>query len=234
MKRECFIIPTKIDTPSQSFYIYRCLESIRAIYPDTLIVIALSKGTSQLNISDTNTIQVENPYFSTLGCIYLFYVHKYAEYAYILHDSMVVINIFPTPIKPISFIYTFNEPGMSANVYGQNYTKLLSPMQCHDMITKQRYGCFGVSMGLRHDIIEKLNIFQIIPRVVTKNDFCAMERIFAYLCKSNGIEYDVICGDIFGETNPWSHPEFASMSLHDIKSKNYKVCVVKSLVGRTE
>lgn len=231
---ECFIIPTKIDTPSQEFYIHRCLKSIRRLYPVTKIIIALSKNTAQLSIEDPNTTQVENPYFSTLGCLYLFYKHKYADYAYILHDSMVVNTHIPRTTSEVSFMYTFYEPGMCANIYHANYQKLLTPYQYSDMLQHQKNGCFGVSMGLTHSVIEKLKILDVIPNITTKNDFCATERIFAYLCDSNHIAYDVLCGSIFGVADPWTHPELASMTLEDILSRNYPLCIIKSLVGRTE
>lgn len=234
MKSECFIIPTKVDNQSHRFYIDRCIESIRRVYPDTLIVIALSKGTSSMEIDGDNIIQVQNPYFSTLGCICLFHLNKYADYAYVIHDSMVITKQFPMTSAPVSFIYSFDEPGMCSNIYMENYSKLLEPSECYAMVSKHRRGCFGVSMGLDHDIIGKLGVLPIIPNVTTKNDFCAMERIFSFLCASNRIQVEVICGDIFGEANPWKYSEFSTMSLNDILARNFDVCVVKSMVGRTE
>ena len=234
MKQECFIIPTKIDNDVQSFYIHRCLKSIRTFYPSTLIIIALSTGTNILEIDDPNIIQVKNPYFSTLGCIYLFHIHKYANYAYILHDSMTLTSILPPSKNSISFMYMFDEPGMSSNIYAENYKKILTPSQCYDMINNQKIGCFGVSMGLDQSIIENIGILELIPSVTTKTDFCAMERIFAYLCDSNGITYDVLCGSIFGCANPWENPQLSTMSFDEIVSKNYGLCVIKTLVGRTE
>lgn len=233
-QRECFILPVKINTPSQVFYIDRCLKSIRRLYPTTLIVIALAKDTSMLELDDANILQVENPYFSTLGCIYLFYKYKYADYAYILHDSMVVNRSLPTSSCDVSFFYTFHEPGMCAHIYGQNYQKILTAEQCHHMLRTQTQGCFGVSMGLRHSVIERLHILPLIEKIILKTDFCAMERIFAYLCESNGVSYDVLCGSIFGDADPWAHPELAHMTLEEILSRNYSLCIIKSLVGRTE
>jgi len=233
-ENECFIIPVKIDTPSQEFYIRRCLKSIRRLYPTTRVIIALSKGTSPLVVDDPNIIQVDNPYFSTLGCIYLFYKHKYADYAFILHDSMVVNKPLPRTDRDVSFIYYFYEPGMAAINYTGNYQKILTPYQHADMMRNQKNGCFGVSMGLKHSIIQNLNILHIIPTVTTKDDFCAMERIFAYLCDSNGVNYDALCGSIFGPADPWVHPEFSTMTLEEILDRKYPMCVIKSMVGRKE
>lgn len=231
---ECFIIPVKIDSPSQEFYIQRCLKSIRRLYATTKIILALAKRTPRLHIDDPNLIQVENPYFSTLGCIYLFYKHKYADYAFILHDSMVVTKPIPRTGCDVSFFYYFYEPGLATTNYFQNYQKILSPHQHRDMMQHQKTGCFGVAMGMNHSTIQKLDILTIIPIVTTKNDFCAMERIFAYLCASNNINYDVLCGSIFGIADPWKHPELTTMTLEEILERNYPMCIIKSLVGRTE
>lgn len=230
----CFIIPVKIDSKPQEFYIHRCLKSIRRIYPVTKVIIALSKGTQSLSLDDPNIIQIENPYFSTLGCIYLFYKYKYADYAYILHDSMIVNDVIPESKCDISFFYSFFEPGMCSHIYHPNYQKLLSPHQYSEMLRIQKIGCFGVSMALKHSVIEKLGILDIIPKLTTKNDFCAMERIFAYLCTAGSIDYDVFCGSIFGDADPWAHPELSNMTLEEILHRKYKMCIIKSLVGRTE
>jgi hypothetical protein len=230
----CFIIPVKIGTPTQEFYIRRCLESIRRLYSNTLVVIALASGTDPLVFHDDNVIQVRNPYFSTIGCLYLMYVHRYAEYAYILHDSMVVSALLPKPTKDVSFIYTFHEPGMSVEHYRDNYRKILPPYDAFELERSQMYGCFGVSMGIRHSAIERLNILPLVSKITTKTDFCAMERVFAYLCRSQNIQHDVLCGSIFAETDPWAHPEFAHMTLDELLDRKYNVCVIKSLVGRTE
>lgn len=234
VSKVCFMIPTKIDSPSQEFYIRRCLKSIRRIYPSTPIIIALAKGTSPIATDDPHILQVENPYFSTLGCIYLLYRNNYAEYAYILHDSMVVNSLIPESSRDVSFIYSFHEPGMCAHIYHPNYQKLLSPSQYRDMLFNQKTGCFGVSMGMKLSVIERLGVLELAPKLTTKNDFCATERIFAYLCDSNHVEYDVLCGSIFGDADPWAHPELSNMSLEEILARNYRMCIIKSLVGRTE
>lgn len=147
---------------------------------------------------------------------------------------MIVNTEIPASLCDVSFMYTFHEPGMSVNHYHSNYQKLLTPNQYSDMVHHQKNGCFGVSMGLTHSVIEKLKILDMIPKITTKTDFCATERIFAYLCDSNHIEYDVLCGSIFGVADPWAHPEFATMTLEDILSMKYPMCIIKSLVGRTE
>jgi hypothetical protein len=234
MRSTCFIIPVKIDRPSHSFYIHRCLASIRRLYPETPIVLALSKETPPIKTDHVNVTQVENPYFSTLGCLSLFSTHKYADYAYILHDSMVLTKVLPPTTTLVSFVYTFHEPGMEAHIYGQNYQKILSPEHYRRMVTTQTTGCFGVSVGIDHRVIESIGILPLLPKITTKNDFCATERIFAYLCDSNNVVYDSLCGTIFGEGDPWAHPELSTMTLDEILARNYTMCVVKSLVGRTE
>lgn len=227
------MIPVKMETSSQEFYLRRCLASIRRLYPTTKVIIALAKGTYTLSIDDPNTIQVENPYFSTLGCIYLFYKNRYAESAYILHDSMVVTKPIPKSNRDVSFLFCFHEPGMNAIQYNESYGKLLPIEQHFHMVQTSVAGCFGVAMKLNHSVIERLNILPVIPKVTTKTDFCAMERVFPYLCKRANVRVEALCGNIYGgDSDPWQHPELITMTLEEIIAKNYSACIVKSLVGR--
>jgi hypothetical protein len=63
----CFLIPVKIDRPEQEFQIRRCTESIRSLYPTTLIVIVYAPG-SRISIPEDEHARLEeNPYFATMG-----------------------------------------------------------------------------------------------------------------------------------------------------------------------
>lgn len=229
----CFIIPVKIDSKKQEFYIHRCIASIRRLYSDP-IILALAKDTHHLHLEYPGIEQIENPYFSTMGCLYLFDKYHYADYAYILHDSMVVLSSLPAPSSNVSFIYDFHEPGMETQHYQSNYQTLLSADLCRDMIETQEQGCFGAAMGLYHHAVSKTGILDIVGLVATKRDFCAMERVFAYMCRKSRVGHNVLCGSIFGDANPWNHPEFETMSLTELLSLGRKEYILKSLVGRTE
>jgi hypothetical protein len=229
----CFVIPVKIDSKKHEFYIHRCIASIRRLCNDP-IILALAKGTQRIRADYPRIEQVENPYFSTMGCLYLFDKYRYADYAYILHDSMVVLSPLPAPSSNVSFIYDFHEPGMETQHYQSNYRKLLPADLCRDMIETQTQGCFGAAMGLYHHAVSKTGILKLVMLVTTKNDFCAMERVFAYICRKSQVGHNVLCGSIFGDANPWNHPEFETMSLPDLLSLGRKEYILKSLVGRTE
>lgn len=229
----CFMVPVKIESVKHEFYVHRCIQSIRRLY-DAPIILALSNGTSELSTTMPNVTQVSNPYFSTVGCLYLFEKNKYADYAVIMHDSMVLLSEIPTPSTNVSFIYEFIEPGMETIHYGENYSRLLSPTDCHDMIKTQTQGCFGVAMGIYHSAVRKTGILDIAHSIVTKRDFCATERIFAYLCRKNDVGHNVLCGSIFSEVDPWVNRDFESMTVEQFLARGYKQCIVKSLVGRTE
>jgi hypothetical protein len=229
----CFIIPVKIDTVKQEFYIHRCINSIRRIY-DAPIIIALANGTSEIVTTLSNITQVLNPYFSTIGCLYLFEKNKYADYAIILHDSMVLLSEIPKPSTDVSFVYDFYEKDMDIINYNENYKRILNINDYHIMINTQKQGCFGVSMGIYHYAVEKTGILEIASKIVTKKDFCATERIFAYLCRKNHVIHSVMCGSIFSDVDPWVNKHFETMTLEEFIARGYKQCIIKSLVGRVE
>jgi hypothetical protein len=228
----CFMIPVKIQIPKHEFYIRRCVKSIRRFYEKVSIIILLSDETNPIIFEDSNIFQIKNPYKFTLGCLYILDKFKCAEYAYIIHDSMIINRILPPPSKNVSFIYSFFEPGMMNNIYSESYKKILSYDDYTDLVTNHTEGCFGITMGIRCDIVTKIGVLDILTSVTTKEDGCAMERIFSFLCKKNNIEHDVLCGDIFGDTDPWAHPEFATMSLEEILNLNYPHYIIKAIINR--
>jgi len=228
----CFILAVKIDTPKHAFYVHRCIASIRRIYTEPIILV-LAPGTAAIQTDHPGIQQVENPYFGTLGCVYLFDRHRYADYAYILHDNMVVLSKLPFPSSNVTFIYDFHEPGMETRHYQKNYEKLLPPSMCRDLIETQTQGCFGPAMGIYHHAVSKTGVLALVPLVTTKDDTCAMERVFAYICRKNQVGHDVLCGSIFGDANPWIHKEFETMTLDELVSLNRKEYIIKSLAGRT-
>lgn len=228
----CFIIPVKIDTPSQEFYIRRCVESIRMFHPEARIIVALANGTPRLGFLDSAILQVPNPYFSMLGCLYLFHVNKYADYAFIIHDSMVVIKPIPITWHGVSYIYDF-QGELDIDYNDKSYRRLLTAEEYNTLTNTHTQGCFGVTMGIEHKTVEKCGVLRFVPRVNSKVDVCAMERIFPYLCRINKIEVNVLCnwkdGDMWNKL--WKNDE-PYLSLQDILRRNYTQCIFKTLVFR--
>jgi hypothetical protein len=228
----CFAIPVKIEKSQHEFYIRRCIDSIRRLYPDVAIVILLSSETSPLVFDDINIFQITNPYYGIMGCFYILDKYKCAEYAYIIHDTMVVLKELPTPEKPVSFLYDFKEPTLSAEHYDISYKKLLSSDDYNSLFREKVNGCFGVTMGIQSKIIQQTGVLELLTKVSNKTDGCAMERVFSFLCKKNNIEYDVLCGSIFGFMCPWNHPEFCKLTLQEILQHKYPTYILKCIVNR--
>jgi hypothetical protein len=228
----CFIVPVKIDTPSQEFYIRRCVESIRMFYPTAILVLVLASGTLPLDFQDPSILQVPNPYFSTLGCLYLFHVNKYTDYAIIMHDSMVVINPIPIKWHGVSYLYDF-QGCIDLDYNDRSYRKMLTTEEYVQMTNTHTQGCFGLAIGIEHGTVEKCGILRFVPLVTTKVDLCAMERIFPYLCRTHGIDVNVLCdwyeGGLWHDV--WEKNE-PNLSLQDILKRKYTQCIFKTVVSR--
>lgn len=231
----CFIIPVKITDPSQEFQIQRCFKSIRTLYPETLVVIAYAPGSSVSIPEDQYTRVVENPYYSTMGALYLFYTNKYADYAYVIHDSMAILRPLPEPYGEFRFLFYFRE--CVRDHHGclmDAYMQLLPPEDVDALVRTLPMGCFGVSFLIRHDAIEKLGVLDIIPKVKTKHQLEGMERILAYLSIKSGVltEDPAICGSIFApNVNPWQH-SYGTLSLEELRQLNLPQPIFKCVMGR--
>jgi hypothetical protein len=231
----CFLIPVKIDRPEQEFQIRRCTESIRSLYPTTLIVIVYAPG-SRISIpEDEHTRLEENPYFATMGALYLFYTRKYADYAYVIHDSMAILRPLPEPYGSIRFLYYFKQCVRDHHTIMMDvYTDVLPPDDVFQLVQNLSIGCFGCAFLIHHSAIEKLGILDIIPKVKTKHQFEGMERVFAYLAvKHNLLTPDpAICGDIFApRVNPWAHG-IGNLSLDELRRIDFPQPIFKCIASR--
>ena len=231
----CFLVPMKIDRPEHEFQIRRCVESIRYFYPRTLIVVVYAPGSRVSMPEDENLLLEENPYFATMGALYLFYTHKYADYAYVIHDSMAILRPLPEPYGDVRFLYCFKHCVRDHHhVMMDVYTEVLPPDDVFQLVNRLSIGCFGTAFLIRHSAIEKLEILNIIPKVKTKHQLEGMERVFAYLAvKHNLLTPDpAICGDIFAPNiDPWAHG-IGHLSLNELLRVNFPQPIFKCIVSR--
>ena len=232
-KSICFMIPSKLETPDHLRILLRCIESIRHVYPTAPVVIALAKGSTLSHVFDTHTQVVENPYFSTWGCLHLFHHNRYADQAFILHDSVVLTR----PVEPVDrfqFIYHFNEPGLDRPRNDEGYARILPESERTSMLTTTKTGCFENMMALDHDLVEQLEFLDYIPKITTKYDFECMERITSYLAGKHGYGTTTsMCGDIFHPImDPWVHTEYAWLTFADVQTLNFPAVFLKAIVAR--
>lgn len=222
----CFMIPVKTTDEVSLACTRRCIQSIRRLYPTEPIIVALAEDTQPLDV-DT-IIQVKNPYFSTMGCLYLFHIHHYADYAVILHDSMCVTSRLQN-LSTVTYIYDFwNSLDMGDN--WQTYRTLMTEDELQDMLRIQRQGCFGVALGIEHGMVQRCGLLRFVPLIKNKNGLCAMERIVAYLCTKANITPTVLCGDI---EKIWRRGwDEKNLTLEDVLAKGYPECVYKTFLAR--
>ena len=232
----CFIIPVKLDIPEQEFQIKRCLDSIRRIYPTTKVVIAVAKNSLPLTIEkDSYTEILENPYFSTWGCLHLFNQNRYAEKAVIIHDSVVLLKEIPELNEGVMFIYHFMEPTLDRSRNDEGYNRLLPVLDRLKMFASHDFGCFGNMFYIHSNVLESCGMLPFIPKIKTKYDFECMERISAYYCKKNKVLRPEIsmCGIIqHWIADPWIHTEYADKDVDYFKSINFPFVFAKSIIAR--
>jgi hypothetical protein len=230
---ECFLVPVKLRSPDDEFHTRRCIGGIRTFYPISKIVLAVAKDSLPLTIQpDENMEIVENPYFATIGCLSLFHRNKYAEFAFILHDSMTVVKpIEADYTSQIQFFYFFTQPGMANDYYHSGYAEILSPEDHRDMVQNQIIGCFGATMFIRHSAIERMGILPLIPKVTRKFHLDCMERIIAYLATKHGLlkPNHSICGACMDlGQQPWN----GSMTLDEMLRAKTPYSVLKVILAR--
>jgi hypothetical protein len=227
------MIPTKLDIPDQENVLIRCVKSIRRLYPQEPIIIAVAKNSLPLTVLfDEYTQVTANPYFSVFGCLYLFYAHKYADQAWLLHDSVVLTREIPN-VSKFSFLYHFYEPSLDRPRNDEGYRRLLNFFEYSQMLSTTKNGCFGNMFIIDHNCIEELDILRFIPKINTKYDFECMERILYFLAIKNKYPTTSLCGDIFRPiVNPWETPEYANYTLDTVLQMNFPAIFFKSIIAR--
>jgi hypothetical protein len=231
----CFIIPIKLDAPDQSRYVLRCIESIRRVYTDETIVLAIAHNSLPLNAEvDANVLQVPNPFFSTFGCLALFHRYRYATTALILHDSAVVLGRLPPLQAGLQSVYHFIEPSLDRPRNEEGYKRLLTVPEWIDMTRAHTLGCFGNMIYIHQDAIEASGILRFIPLIKTKYDFECMERILPYIAGKNGVLVgESMCGSIFHPiADPWAHTEYATKTVDEFKRDGFPFVIGKCIVAR--
>jgi hypothetical protein len=197
------------------------------------VVIALAKG-SHLNVTfDEHTQVVENPHFSTWGCLYLFHHHRYADQAFVIHDSVVLTR----PVEPVDrfqFVYHFDEASLDRPRNDEGYARLLPRHDYIPMLTNTKTGCFGNMMVIDHDLVKTLEFLDYIPQIKTKYDFECMERITPYLADKHKLPSTTsMCGNIFHPVaDPWVHTEYADITFDEVLAMNFPAVFLKAIVAR--
>lgn len=228
----CFLIPVKLDTPSQEAYLWRCLSSIRKVYPTTSIYILRAPGTHLQLRPDSNTYIVTNPGFSTVGALRLFEENRYADVACILHDSMVLLKPLPSPLPDVQFLYHFGSRVFEHSLNLAGYRRIV-PSEADDICSTLQQGCFGTTLIVHHDTLVEIGIRDVYPKITTKYDFECMERILAFRVQKAGLLRPSLCGDILDPiSDPWKHTEYASMTLDQLYGLSFPHPILKASVAR--
>lgn len=193
----------------------KCYNSIRKFYPDSLIVIIDDKSTIPINSLFKNVIYVTNSIDSTgeLLPYYYFYKYKWADKMIILQDSMELIS----PIEPkvferdVNYLWYFDNHSWDDK---KDIDNMLKNLNFSTELIEKNYqtswlGCFGSCMLISHttlvDIVDKYNLFSILPMLKTRQQRCSLERVIGIIFDKEGhidIKNPSLCGNIL------QHPYF--------------------------
>ena len=196
-----FYIPVKLDTVEREALVHRCYTSIRRIYPEANITFLLSNDSLPLTLEYTATIR-PNPGFSVLGALCTYLDEQSSEYAYILHDSMVVTQKLPIPKAHILPIYHFDDM-LDCGRYDSCYRDTLQT-EYDSFRQTYRQGILGCSFAIQK------GVYLTIPIIKTKHELEAMERMLPYYITTQGYTLQSsMCGSIF-QYNPWDNPQWTT------------------------
>jgi len=216
-----FYIPVKVDTPTRETLLRRCYTSIRRIYPDASITLLLSKDSLPLTMEYDATIRT-NPGYSVVGALQAYLEDQSSDYAYILHDSMVVTHELPIPKSHVLPIFHFD--GMLD--CGRYDTCYQDTLQSNYTEFRQTYtqGILGASFAIQK------GVHLTLPNITTKHQLEALERMLPYYITKQGYTLQPsLCGSIF-DCNPWDNPQWTNDPLESFLES--RIPIVKTLVFR--
>jgi hypothetical protein len=216
-----FYIPVKLDTPERETLLRRCYTSIRRIYPEASITLLLSMDSLPLTMEYDATIRT-NTGFSVVGALQAYLDEQSTDYAYILHDSMVVTHELPIPKSHILPIFHFDDM-LDCGRYDTCYQDTLQSnyIEFRQTYTQGILGCsFVIQKGVR----------LTLPNITTKYQLEALERMLPYYISKQGYTLQPsLCGSIF-DYNPWDNPQWTTDPLESFLSS--PIPVVKTLAFR--
>src|SRR5262252_1359788 len=206
----------------------RCFHSVRAVHPEVPIIVIDDNSQPSLAVDDA-FVQLDgnarvvgsNAHHRGSGELYpyyLFQTQRPFKRAIILHDSMLVRRPITPSCAPVQFLWHF-DAGAYLEYVKDTVLPLLTYLRHHVALHKMFYtpstwkGCFGVTSVISLAAVDMLqsryDLWSLLPRIRTRKQRQAVERVFAMACYDAGLIPDAqrpsLCGDIFSHPRRWQN-----------------------------
>ncbi len=189
-----YVITRHVNSKETDAYWKEACSCIRKISPDAPILIV--DDASDPNFLTQEVIfdkcQVVKSEFSGAGEILAYYYYwklRPFEKAVMIHDAVFIHTQIPVDnIDTVKFMWhfehTWDDPASEAFFLGKLSVG-------HEIVEKYNqktdwWGCFGVQSVINLDfldrLVEKYDLFALLPYVKIRLHRCYMERVFALLC----------------------------------------------------
>ena len=239
-----FIITRHVNSVKTNRYWNLNIQQLRKLYPSKLIVVIDDNSNPKFLKEDRkyqNTITIKSEYPGRAELLPYIYFAKYKWFdkAVIIHDGVffhkrIPFEIFKAPVIPLWHF------GLSHNrTHLKNNIRIASVLKQADIIKKYLsgsynwIGCFGVQSFISHSfltyIMNKYALPRLLKVVLTREDRCSLERIFAVIFHLETRVKTSILGSItkdryFGYT--------FEQYMNSLKNKRIIKPVIKVFTGR--
>ncbi|NBV31706.1 MAG: hypothetical protein EBR93_04130 [Bacteroidetes bacterium] len=211
-----FIMSRHVRCPGTNQYWIEACRCIREFHPEDLIII-IDDNSNQEFVTENNVyncivIQSEFPGSGELLPYYYFYKTRLLDKACMIHDSIFIKKaIDPENVHNVQFLWSFSVH-LDDLVAKDMFNRFLScdeeTRAClNDRFENQQFkGCFGmmsiVSYAFIDSLVNKYDIFCILPHARGRHGRMALERLFGILC-FHETSPTALFGDIFDHPSPF-------------------------------
>lgn len=217
-----FIIIRHVCSGLTNMYWMQSYTCIRKFYPNNrILIIDDDSDNSFLTIGPLEksiVIQSEYPRCGEILGYYYFWKTRMFKQAIIIHDSVFFQKHITFPQDSIRFMWHFDhhwdleeKEELMLKQLNNNATLL----ELHANTNKWK-GCFGtqsvISLEFLDLLVEKYNLFCLLPLIHTRESRQIMERVFAVLCTKESpdlLEKPSFLGNIHGYGLEWGTPFYA-------------------------
>jgi len=238
-----FIITRHVNSERTNRYWNRSVKLIKTYYPEKQIVIIDDNSNphflkAEFNYANIIVINSEYPGRGELLPYIYFAANKWFEKAVIIHDSVFFhkrfkFEKFKLPVLPLWYFDKYHN-----KQHIQNNLRIASSLNYSNLIKKclvsnnMWTGCFGVQSFIKHSfllhIMNKYNIYNLIPAVKCREDRCSLERIFGVIFY---LELKLMNLSVFGKMRQFGYTyEQYIESLK--KPTNFNNKIIKVFTGR--
>jgi hypothetical protein len=238
-----FILTRYVNSEKTNNYWNHCVKQLIRFYPFRKIVIIDDHSKTEFLKADepypnVTIIHSEHQGRGELLPYLYFAVNKWFDYAVIIHDSVFFEQRIPFENYKFPVIPLWYFPNIHIHSHYNNNMKIANILNYPNLLkyniakNKKLLGCFGVQTFIKYDfliyIIKKYGLARLLNVVLTREDRCSLERIFAVIFFLELRKYKTILGNIFDYNFGRTYEKY----IQDKKNNKINKPVIKVFTGR--